>query len=224
MKDDIEIGLQVRWGPALPVGLRYHAGHLAKDIFPARKLANVLSPGFEFTVTNARFGNMVQNEYLRRMAIYEGDGCRKVTLKDENIVDEAELLEQRNTRVKVRPLHEVIVRFILNHVAEPLQFFRLLQALNNRGELRAGNGRPTHDSTNKVKVVGEAQQPRCLLKGLPCLDGDAAMNSRNQKFSPQIFGKKIPCQHAHALSNPAVLLFRVTPEVMVSINSLEHCP
>src|SRR5208337_581952 len=135
------------------------------------------SPGFEFAVTNARFGNVVQNKYLRRMTIHEGNGCRKMTLKDQDVVDEAVLLEQRNTRVKVRPLHEVIIRFILNHMAEALQFLRVLQALDNRTELRAGNRRPTHDSTNKVKFIGEAQQPIGLLKSLPCLNSDAAMNS-----------------------------------------------
>ena len=117
-QDDFEIGQQVRKAPLRPVSFGHHPGKLAKNIFSARQFADVGAPWFEHAVANAGLGEVIQDEDLGGMAVHEENGCGQLTLKDQNVVDEAVTLEKRDTGVEIRAEEEGIVGFVLNNMAQ----------------------------------------------------------------------------------------------------------
>src|SRR5580692_12410868 len=98
----------------------------------------------------------------------------------------------------------------------------MVKAFEDLWKLRAGDGRPADNTANKGKFLSEVQKGLGLFKRLPCLNGDAALHSGRRKHFLEILRKKISCNRRHIPGNPAVLFFRITPEMMVGVNSLNH--
>src|SRR5580698_6782634 len=98
----------------------------------------------------------------------------------------------------------------------------MVKAFEGLRKLRAGDGRPADNSANNGKFLSEVQKGLGLLERLPCLNGNAALNPGRGKHFLEILRKKISGYGHHISVNPAVLFFRIAPEMVVGVNSLNH--
>src|SRR5580658_7480701 len=98
----------------------------------------------------------------------------------------------------------------------------MVKAFEDMRKLGAGDRRPADDSKNNRKFLSEVQKGLGFFQSLPCLNGDAASHSGRREHFLEILRKKISGYGRHIPGNPAVLFFRITPEMVVGVNSLNH--
>ena len=154
------------------------------------------------------------------MLIHKVDGVLQVALEDQDLVDQPAVGHGANAGVEVLAQDVVRVALVLDDVAQALEFPASVKLLHHAGEVLTGDGRPADDAANRVACVGQVEQPARLVHRLPRLHGDGAVDARRRHRSLQIGGKKIAAQRGHLLVDPAILLGRVAPKVLVRINPL----
>ena len=85
--------------------------------------------------------------------------CRKMPLENEDVVAEAEFLERRNSAIEVRPQHEVVVRLVLEDVANGFQFRPARQSLQLAAQPGGTKRNPPHHAMDEVIDLGQFEQP-----------------------------------------------------------------
>src|SRR5580704_11856092 len=99
----------------------------------------------------------------------------------------------------------------------------MAKAVEDLRKLGTGDGRPADDTANHWKFVSEVQEGLCLFQRLPCLNGDAALDSGRGQLLLKILRKKISSDRRHVPGDPAVFHFRIAPEMVVAVNSVGNC-
>ena len=102
---------------------------------------------------------------------------------DHDVVHDFCVFEFADTTIECVIQNELVIRLILDEVAQPLQLFVLLQIGQHLCKLRSGDRRPAHDSLHPGGVtgfvVGQAQEPAGFFKGLAGLHRDCAQQRRH---------------------------------------------
>ena len=124
----VEVGRELFGSPALPIRFGHHARKLAIDVRPLGEAPDVRAPGFEHIVFDARLGDVIQDEHLIGMAVYEGQRLRKMALVNQNVVDQADVPKRAYAPVEIVSQNIVVVGIILQNMAQSLE-------LRTRGEL-----------------------------------------------------------------------------------------
>ncbi len=117
----IEIGSERFKGPGGPYGFGDHAGELAGDVGTLAEFADVVAPGLEFAGCDSGFGDVVEDELLVGMAVYEADGFFELMLEDEDVVDKSGLGEGTDAAIEVGSVEEAW-GLGLDYVTEACQF------------------------------------------------------------------------------------------------------
>src|ERR1700733_10575784 len=136
--------------PGMPVRFGYHSGDLTVNIRSPSQLPHVFSPWGENAITNEWFGDMVEDEDLIRMSIYELNRLGKMSLKDQDVVSEIELLQCGYAAIEVVAQYELIVRFVMNRMTYRFHFGERGDTFEFRHNSRACERRPTHDSADQI--------------------------------------------------------------------------
>ena len=100
----------------MPIGFGHYSGELAIDIGPQSQLSDIGLPWRKNAITNARFRDMVENEYVVRMPIYKLDGLGKMLFKYQDVVCEIEPFKLCDAAIEIISQHELIIRFIVNRM------------------------------------------------------------------------------------------------------------
>src|SRR5277367_4874300 len=98
----------------------------------------------------------------------------------------------------------------------------MMKAFEDLREIGASDGRPANNSANNGKFLREVQQGFGLRKRLSCLNRDASLDSGSCKHLLEILRQKISGDGRHIAGDPAVVFFRIAPEVVVGVNSISH--
>jgi hypothetical protein len=96
-------------------------------------LWDVASPRLHTLVTNARLGDMIEDEGLIRMEIHEFDVLRKMLLKDQEVISEIELFQLRDTSIEIISQNELVIRLIVNRMTYCLHFWESSNSLEFGG-------------------------------------------------------------------------------------------
>ena len=185
------------------------------------QFVDVCSPRFNFLYRNLRLSQMVECEWLVRMAIYKANRCRQLPLKYKQIVGQTVVAKQSYPAVEIVSIH-VSVLFALQHVPDAFQaicaklgecFFKLRIVKRN----------PANHAFDPGMPFRQAQQPLCLLKRLPGLNRDRAMHASLDQGRLQIVGQKVSPDGCHRVVNPAKLRVRIAPEMLMSVDPPACC-
>jgi len=107
----------------MPVCLGHHPRDLAVNIPSASELSQIFIPWGKYTITNAWFSNMINNEDLIWVPINELNCLGQMFLENQNVVSEIELLQRCYATIEVVSEHELIVRFVVNRMAYRFDFW-----------------------------------------------------------------------------------------------------
>src|SRR5438094_4193406 len=167
---------------------------------------------------------MIEDEAMPREPPHELDRDRKVPRIDEDVVGEAELLQQSDAPPEVGSQQEAVVGLALHDVPHADEPRVIPKTLELRAGLRRAQVDPADDARYEGVALGQVEQPRGLLKAVLRLDGHAGREPGLRQERGQIGRQEIALESAHALVDPAVLLRVVFPEVLMRVDARAHGP
>ena len=91
--------------PGRVVGLGDNAGKFTEHIGPAGCFGQISRPGLEFSATDGRLRDVIEDEDLVRVAIDKTDGSGKLVVDDEDVVGEVRGVELRDAGIEVGAIH-----------------------------------------------------------------------------------------------------------------------
>ena len=127
----------------------------------------------------AGLGDVVEHEGLVRKLGDEFDGDGQVLRKQQQVVGQTELPQLRDAATEFRQQHEVVIRFVVDDVADADELRVLRVFLQLLAEFRRAQVHPAHDALDEVVLVGQFQQPLRLFDHLARLHGDGAVELRS---------------------------------------------
>lgn len=133
--------------------------------------------GREAALPNRGLTHVVENEGLLGKLGHELGCERPVPREQQEVVGQVELAEPGYGRAEVRPKEELVVRLVVDDVAEPDE----LRVAGESGVVvpnaRRAQVHPAHHSFDVGVPVGQLQQPLGLLDHLARLHGDRAVEA-----------------------------------------------
>src|SRR3984885_3544542 len=116
------------------------------------------SPGLDSSSRDGRLRAMVQNKWLTRMHIHEAHRLRQMPRVDQDVVDESGVTQHADPAIERLAKDELIVRLILDDVAQPSQphtfqpgaLSKLRKCL---GKIRSSDRSPADDTLHPNSVA-----------------------------------------------------------------------
>ena len=143
--------------------------------------------GFAFAGFDFWLAEMIQHENLIGMAVDESSRRRTIAArKSRRSNARLNSLRSETPRLKSSRDHQLLIGFILEHVAHAAQFGIRPIALQVLLHAFGSQRHPSHDPANKLVFVGDAQQPVRLFQRLPGLHGNHAVHARGLDGLAQI--------------------------------------
>lgn len=145
---------------------------------------------------------------------------------DHDVIHKSCILQRADTAIEGVIQNELVIRLVLDEVTQPLQLSVPLQIRQNVLKFRGGDGRPANHSLHPSGIsgfcLGQTQEPSGFLQGLARLHRNRTRNAGTVKKRLQIAGKEITTQKLHLIVDPSIFGWTVTPEMMMSINTMSN--
>ena len=159
---------------------------------------------------------MVKDQAQIRMAIGEGDRIRQLALKNQDLIRKRCLFQTRNATIEVFTQNKRIIRFVLHDMTQRLQLRFTSKTLKVRGKICRGNRKPAGHTGDESMLRRIRQQHFRLRDTLPRFNGNDLIDAAVRDSRGKIRRTEIPTQRIRG--DPAELLIRIAPEVMVRID------
>ena len=155
------------------------------------------------------------------MAVDKLDSRGKVLLENEDIVGQVIGPELAYSLVEFIAQDEVVVRFILYHVANGLELAMGTQLFEVFFHSRVRKWDPSNHALDSVTFVSETQKPFGFLHSLTSLDNHRSGYPGGIGAGQQVGEEVILREHGTG-SDPGILTWIVSPEVVVGVDHGEE--
>ncbi len=219
--DGFEVGGELGGGP-VGGGFGDEAGEFAEDVGALGEGADSGGPGFEGSGRDEGFGDVVEDERLVGVAVYDLDGLGEVALEDEDVVDKVVAGEGADAGVEVFAEDEVGVGFGLEDVAEAFEGGVGGQVFEDLRQVGVDEGGPAYYSLDFGGLGGEVEEPVGLFEGLAGLDGDGSVDPGGLQRREEVGGEEVAAEGGERAYEPVELARGEVPEVVVGVDGLGH--
>jgi hypothetical protein len=162
---------------------------------------------------------VIDYEDLAWMTVDELDRLRKMTLNNQDVINEPKALKLLDSLVEIHTQYKLIVRLIMDHT---FQVSMLTNSLKHRVQGGLSERNPGNNAVDEIVRIRKLQQPFGFRHRLPSLNSNRVIDSGRTEVHQQIRGQKITADDLHIFSDPAIFVGAIPPKMVVGVDAITH--
>ena len=161
---------------------------------------------------------MIEHKPLAGVTIYEAGGLLQLPIANQEIIGEIAAGELGDAAVEAALVEEAF-RLGLHNLsyADQLGVVRKLVECGRQALCKQRG--PAYDSTDRITLTCTAEQPMRLLQAPPGLHGDRRIVICQAQHGLEFIDEEVAAQRSHGLLNPLKFRGRVSPQVVMSVDT-----